>query len=168
MKLNHAQEKAAVFISEGMSQAEAARHVGKTAQTVWRWMQIEEYRDYIDALRINATAEAMETLRQNVNASVEVIVDVAKNGAVADEEQSRRLQFAAAKWVAERVLKPALSEERPSAAKRSREAAVELEKLTQDDQSEFLTRGTEPLEIFPGHPKHPDTTEEDLKRNGLT
>ena len=142
MKLTAAQERAAVFISEGMSQAEAARRVHKNTQTVWRWMQREEYKDYITALRINATAEAMNTLRENVNAAVEVIVDVAKTGAVADEEQSRRLQFAAARWVAERVLKPAMVEERPSAAKRVRESAVELERLTMDDQQEMLRRGT--------------------------
>lgn len=142
MKLNAAQERAAVFISEGMSQAEAARRVHKTAQTIYRWMQLEEYRDHITALRIESTAQAMDTLRENVNSAVEVIVDVAKNGAEEDCEQSRRLQFAAAKWVAERVLKPAMVEERPSAAKRTRESAVELERMTTDDQQEMLDRGT--------------------------
>ena len=146
MKLNAAQEKAAVLLSEGCSQAEAARRVNKTAQTVWRWMQQTDYQEHVEQLRINATAEAMNTLRNNVNVAVEVIVDIAKQGAVAEEESSRRLQFNAAKWVAERVLKPAVAgEEKPSAAKRQREAAVELEMLTADDKSEMLTRGTNGL-----------------------
>ena len=144
MSLTIAQEQAAVYLSEGMSQAETSRRIDKTKQTVYRWTKDTEFMDRVTELRTNATHEAMETLRGSVNKAVEVIVDIAKTGAVAEEEQSRRLQFNAAKWVAERVLAPAVADEKPSGAKRAREQAVELERLTNDDRVEMLERGTVP------------------------
>ena len=159
MGLSIAQERAAVFQSEGMSQAETSRRVGKTTQTLYRWNKMEDYVDRITELRTNATHEAMETLRGNVNNAVEVIVGIAKEGAVAEEEQSRRLQFNAAKWVAERVLAPAVADERPSGAKRARESAIELERLTEDDRKEMVTRGTVPM---------PTIEVEDEGQNGHT
>ena len=159
MSLSIAQERAAVFMSEGMSQAETSRRINKTTQTVYRWTKIESFMDRVTELRTNATHEAMETLRGNVNNAVGVIVDIAKQGAVAEEEQSRRLQFNAAKWVAERVLAPAVADERPSGAKRARESAVELERLTEDDRKDMVTRGTVPL---------PNIKEEDTESNGHT
>ena len=145
MSLTIVQEQAAVYMSEGMSQAETSRRVSKTTQTIYRWTKDDEFMDRVTELRTNATHEAMETLRGSVNKAVEVIVDIAKTGAVSEEEQSRRLQFNAAKWVAERVLAPAVADEKPTGAKRSREAAVELERLTNDDRKEMLERGTVPL-----------------------
>ena len=141
MSLTIVQEQAAVYMSEGMSQAETSRRVNKTTQTIYRWTKDEKFMDRVTELRTNATHEAMETLRGSVNKAVEVIVDIAKTGAVSEEEQSRRLQFNAAKWVAERVLAPAVADEKPTGAKRSREAAVELERLTNEDRKEMLERG---------------------------
>ncbi len=159
MSLSIAQERAAVFMSEGMSQAETSRRINKTTQTVYRWTKLETFTDRVRELRTNATHEAMETLRGNVNNAVEVIVKIAREGAVIEEESSTRLQFNAARWVAERVLAPAVSDERPSGAKRARESAVELERLTEDDRKDMVTRGTVPL---------PNIKEEDTESNGHT
>ena len=144
MSLSIAQERAAVFLSEGMTQAETSRRIGKTTQTVYRWTKMSDFQERVTELRTNATHEAMELLRGNVNNAVGVIVKIAKEGAVIEEESSTRLQFNAAKWVAERVLAPAVADERPSGGKRARETAVELERLTNDDRQEMLDRGTVP------------------------
>ena len=140
--LEPAQEKAALFLAEGMKAADIARRLEISPQTIWRWKKNKLFQLRLAQLMQDATAEAMDTLKNNVTGAVDTIVDISSGNY--EDEKDARIRFAAAKWIAERVLNPASKEGAAphEAAKKAREVAVEVERLTGDDIGDLLSRGT--------------------------
>lgn len=131
---------------EGLSDADVARQLNRSPQTIWRWKNKDAFQKRLVELRSDVMSEAIEALRGSLSDNVNVIIDIAQNGADEGEEQSKRLQFAAAKWAADKILKGVDAEktvEARSSERRNRELIVEMETYGPDDIADALERGTE-------------------------
>jgi hypothetical protein len=140
LRLPPAQERAALLLAEGESQAGVARILHKTPGTLTRWMKKPHFRDRIEELRTDLTKQAVERLQETVVDNTEIILDIAKNGGTPGVVSS---QLRAALWAVERILKPNVGRSEPDQSKALRSVAAEVERLPDDEVDEYLQRGTE-------------------------
>ena len=140
--LNPLQEKAALLLAEGCNQSETGRRVGRTYQSIRRWLEPRKGKPSpfflrVEELRQDILAESKRLIKENLLNNVKTIQAVA-DGEIDKEIAPTRLR--AAQWLAEKVLGKDKTET-PDPRKKAREAAMELEMLAEDDADELLNRG---------------------------
>ena len=139
--LTYQQEKAAVRLSEGLSQAEVARRLGVTAQSMSRWMKIPKFRERVNNLSRDATKDVLTKLKTNLDENMEIIQGIARYGGEMGVVPSR---LKAAMYLVDKVLRPVeKSGVQVDAEKRAREIVMEVEKLSGEEVDDLLFRGVD-------------------------
>lgn len=134
-----------MYLAEGMKPKAITDRLEIAPATLWRWRNNDElFKIRVKQLMQDATTEAIEKIKVALNDAVDTIIEISKGEY--EDVQEGRLNFTAAKWLAERVLNPAqkgTTEPTTDAGRRVREVAVELDRLTGEDTLELLERGLE-------------------------
>lgn len=145
--LTYAQEKAAVGLSEGLSQAEVARRLGFSEQSLSRWMKKPKFRDRVNTLSRDATKDVLTALKANLQENMEIIQDIARVGGEMGVVPSR---LKAAMYLVDKVLRPVEKAGiQVDAEKRAREIVMEVEKLSGEEVDDLLFRGVEETSLIP-------------------
>lgn len=138
-QLNYKQEKAAVGISEGLSQAEVARRLGTTPQTISRWNRDPKFVDRVNQLSKDATKEVLTNLKANLEKNVGIVQQIAETGGEPGVVASR---LKAAMYLVDKIMRPIeKSGVNVDAEKRAREIVMEVEKLSGEEVDDLLFRG---------------------------
>lgn len=94
LRLTPQKEKAARYISEGMSQTDVAKTLHLTKQTVNRWCnQDQKFKDRVEELVVNADKETLERFAETFPEAKEVIIEIAINGGSAVQLKAATLIF---------------------------------------------------------------------------
>jgi uncharacterized Zn finger protein len=81
------QEHAALLLASGSTVEAAAEKVEVTTRTIYNWLCVDEYKTYVDQLRIAMLSEALGVLTAAATSSARTMVEL-----LTDEESSIRLR----------------------------------------------------------------------------
>jgi DNA-binding XRE family transcriptional regulator len=103
-RLSPKKEKAAQLIARGETQAETARQLMVTKQTMGFWVREEEFIRRINELRTDVTVQTEEIFIDNLADAAQVVVDI-MHGNVDDESKLTASRLKAALYILDRQKK---------------------------------------------------------------
>lgn len=134
-------EQAALLLSQGHKQAEVARIIHRTPQTIVAWRKQEDFEARVAQLRDSATGQAVDLLKASLVDAAKIVIEVANKGGVPGVVGSK---LRAALWILESAglgSKKGPLQDGGSGNVPPRHSQADLMSLPEDELSELLERG---------------------------
>lgn len=138
-RLKPKQERAALMLAEGTSQADVARRLDVAPQTIGRWVKNPDFLERIEELMSDLISQSVELLREKVLDNTKIILDIAAHGGDTGVVAS---QLKAALWAVEKVM-GAPEKIAAHQDKLSRSIENRILGMKDDELEELLERGTD-------------------------
>ena len=136
------QEKACIGVSEGLKQAEVARRLGITAQTMSRWSKNPLFQEKVKQLSTDATKDVLAKLKASLSDNIDIIQHIASTGGEIGVVPS---QLRAAMYLVDKIMRPIEKSGgvQMDSGKRAREIVMEVERMSGEEVDDLLFRGTD-------------------------